>query len=78
MEFFKALSSGPTSTSTFPIRDTYDGEEYRRHQGFLSKEVDPANVSFLINTDGVAMFKSSSKEIWPIYLAINELPPQMR
>ena len=34
----------------------------------------PDNISFLINTDGVPVFKSSKVSIWPLYLIINELP----
>ena len=33
----------------------------------------PDNVSFLMNTDGVPVFKSSKVSIWPLYLVINEL-----
>ncbi len=57
------------------IRDVYDGEEYTKHSSFLSQ---PGNVSFLLNTDGVALFRSSTISIWPIWLAINELPPDVR
>ena len=42
---------------------------------FLSK---PENITFCLNTDGVAVFKSSTAQIWPIWLQINELPPKMR
>ena len=38
---------------------------------FLSQ---PANVSLLLNTDGVSLFHSSTVTLWPIRLAINELP----
>ena len=31
------------------------------------------NVSFLMNTDGAPVFKSSKVSIWPLYLVINEL-----
>lgn len=61
------------------IRDIYDGEEYRKHfeaGGFLSQ---PTNFSFSFNTDGVSIFRSSSKgELWPVYLVFNELPPEKR
>ena len=33
----------------------------------------PNNISFVLNTDGVPIFKSSKTSIWPIYLMINEL-----
>ena len=62
------------------LSDVYDGEEYKKLSapgGFLSSEF-PANVSFCMNTDGVALFKSSLTEIWPLWLVINELPANMR
>jgi hypothetical protein len=43
------------------IHDIYDGEEYRQYTrpgGFLSSRI-PANVSLALNTDGVALYKSS-------------------
>ena len=30
------------------------------------------------NTDGIAVFRSSGKDVWPILFEINELPPRMR
>ena len=57
------------------IRDVLDGDEYRKHSSFLSE---PGNVTLLLNTDGVSMFKSSTISLWPIWLAINELPPHIR
>ena len=53
------------------IRDVYDGTEYRKHSAFLSK---PENISLLLNTDGVAIFRSSSVSIWPVWVMVNELP----
>ena len=32
------------------------------------------NLTLTFNTDGVALYKSSRIEIWPIYLAIKEIP----
>ena len=42
---------------------------------FLSRK---ENISFTWNTDGISVFKSSNYSIWPIYLAINELPLDKR
>lgn len=56
------------------IEDIYDGKEYQKHfdnNGFLSS---PNNISFVWNTDGVPVFHSSKFGIWPLYLAVNELP----
>lgn len=56
------------------IEDIYDGREYKKHfdnDGFLSN---PNHISFVWNTDGVPVFHSSKFGIWPLYLAVNELP----
>ncbi|XP_060589045.1 uncharacterized protein LOC132744372 isoform X2 [Ruditapes philippinarum] len=60
------------------ITDVYDGELYKKHMkdgGFLQ---DNNNISLLGNTDGVAVFKSSSFSVWPVYVVVNELPPKIR
>ena len=55
------------------LGEIYDGTLYRKHweSGFLKGA---RNISVLYNTDGVPIFKSSKFSLWPIYLAINELP----
>lgn len=35
------------------------------------------NILFVLNTDGVPIFQSS-KSIWPVFSAINELEPKLR
>ena len=55
--------------------DVYDGKEYRKHSHFLCH---PENISLVMNTDGVAIFKSSKRSLWPIWLTINELPVALR
>lgn len=59
------------------IEDIYDGNIYKQFmkEGFLSVA---SNISFMWNTDGVSLFNSSNFSIWPLYLRINELPPQKR
>ena len=57
------------------IRDVMDGCEYKKQRQFLSG---PGNISLLMNTDDVSMFKSSNISLWPIWVAINELPPHIR
>ena len=55
------------------VEDIYDGLLYKKlsSEGILSS---PDNVSFIMKTDGVPVFKSSKVSIWPLYLVINELP----
>ena len=59
------------------LGDIYDGALYRQHwdSGFLK---DHRNISFIYNTDGVPIFKSSKYSLWPLFLAINELPYSQR
>ena len=57
------------------ILDVYDGEGYAKHKEFLSH---PANISLLLNTDGVSVFRSSKATLWPVWIVINELPKRKR
>ena len=57
------------------LQDVSDGWEYLKHAEFLTER---GNVSFLVNTDGVSLFRSSNISLWPIWLAVNELPPHIR
>ena len=60
------------------ITDILDGglyQELRRPGNFLS---DNNNFSLIFNTDGVPLYTSSGISIWPVYLVINELPPNQR
>lgn len=60
------------------IKDIMDGEEYQKYcqpGGFLANQ---NNFSLIFNTDGIPLFKSSGVGLWPVYLAINELPPCKR
>ena len=55
-----------------------DGKMYRElfdGDGVLS---DKRNISFTLNTDGVPVFKSPPASMWPVYMCINELSPQLR
>ena len=60
--------------------DFLDGQLYKNilasEDGplFYNKEA----FTFLINTDGISHYASSNLQIWPIYLAINELPLEKR
>lgn len=73
---------GNTST----IEDVYNGNVYQSHfdiSGFfhgttLEERKHQLHLSFQINTDGVAVFKSSIFGVWPVYAVINELPPDAR
>ena len=58
------------------IEDIYDGRTYKR---LLDKGLrDKHNISLMLNTDGVPVFKSSKFSLWLPYFAINELSPCKR
>lgn len=60
------------------ITDITDGQSYRQllEEGeFLSFD---NNLSAIMNTDGVNLYSSSRVELWPIFIAINELSPAVR
>lgn len=68
------------------IEDIFDGKLYKKHfddRGFFhgtptDRMQDELHISLQINTDGVAIFRSSKFSLWPIYCTVNELPPGSR
>lgn len=60
------------------IRDVYDGRCYREFVQQLPKDEKTRFLTAIFNTDGANRFESSRNSIWPVYLMINELPPQTR
>ena len=62
--FYELLQHRFSRTKTNDIRDIYDGSIYKslaENDGILSS---PDNVSFLTNSDGAPVFKSSKVSIW--------------
>ena len=60
------------------IEDAYDGKLYKKCSSpsrFLS---DPHKISFLGNTGGVALTKSTNYGVWPFYLIFNGILPSER
>ena len=49
-------------------------QEYTKNGNLLVAK----NLAFSLSTDGVSIFKSTNISIWPIYLAILNLPPSIR
>ena len=67
-----------TPNHSSSIRDIVDGTVYKKFkepEGFLTNE---DNLTLLFNTDGIPLYKSSKVNIWPVFLAVNELPPEER
>ena len=68
------------------IEDILDGKLYHQHfdgDGFFHKTSaqhrrKEFHISFQLNTDGVAMFKSTKTSLWPVYMVINEMHPKLR
>jgi hypothetical protein len=58
----------------YPIKDVWNT---RIHKELLAKYKKPF-ISFLLNTDGVKIFKSGKKSLWPIILCVNNLPLNKR
>ena len=58
------------------IEDIYDGRTYKQllDKGLANKH----NISLMLNTDGIPVFKSSKFSLWPFYYVINELSPCKR
>lgn len=71
--FFSSLSYSKNREQTENYQDIYDGRLYK-NVNFNCEN----RLTFLWNTDGFSLFKSSSFEIWPFFLSVNELPPFMR
>ena len=57
------------------LSDIYDASEYAKHSSYFESKY---NLSFALNFDGAPKFKSSSVQLWPIQLYLNELPPALR
>ncbi|KAK3918469.1 L-carnitine dehydrogenase [Frankliniella fusca] len=76
--FFDSLKYSQTriKTNQMAYEDIYDGSVYKEaSRQFFSL----GNwISLMWNTDGFSIFKSSLFSVWPFYLSINELPPNLR
>lgn len=79
---YKRKWSNKTSNS---IGDVLDGQLYKEYfskNGYFTT-CNPScdnelHISFQVNTDGVSIFRSSNFSIWPVYLIVNEIPPDER
>lgn len=60
--------------SEFPIEDVWNGKIHRK----ILENTKKPFVSLTLNTDGVAIFKSNSKSLWPIIISVNNLSLQQR
>ena len=58
------------------LKDICDGNLYQQllKSHACSAHDDCILLTFMFNTDGVPIFKSSNFSVWPLLLSINELP----
>jgi hypothetical protein len=72
---FSSLTEASNQDNNY-IKDICDGTLYKTlldcedGQAIKQKEA----LTFLFNTDGASICKSSKLTLWPVYLIINELP----
>lgn len=60
------------------LNDITDGRIYQNFKASLQPQADQITLTFCFNTDGVRVFKSNHYDIWPVYLAVLELPESER
>lgn len=73
--FFQSLRhSRLTPREPGILADIYDCQLYQALAGHQGPLADEHNISVILNTDGVEVFKSTKLSMWPILLMINELP----
>ena len=76
--FYTDLAHCFNRHQTDNIEDIYDGAKYKRYMKKEKFLANRNNISLIWNTDGIPVFKSSKYSIWPLYLAVNELPINKR
>ena len=67
-----------TKDDTNNIEDIYDGKIYRNLSSSGNILADDRNFSYILNTDGCQAADSSTTTVWPVYMKIVELPPEIR
>lgn len=60
------------------IEDVLDGALYQRLKAPGGPLSNPNNFSCILNTDGCNPTKRGSLKMYPVFIRINELPPEMR
>ena len=60
------------------IQDIYDGDKYLEFVNSLGPDDRQNYVTCIGNTDGATPYRFSKKTVWPVYIMLNEIPPQER
>ena len=78
IDHWEDLQKLPKNSNPQLLSDIWDG-------AFLQKSIQnndffsySENLALTLSTDGVPLFRSSSVSLWPVYLAILNLPPEVR
>ncbi|XP_028982530.1 uncharacterized protein LOC107046648 [Diachasma alloeum] len=58
------------------IKDIFDGQAYIRLQ--QENIISSSDFTYSFNTDGFNVHRSSGASAWPIFIIINEVPPNLR
>lgn len=74
----KAKLKEQSQSSMKVVTDITDGVAYQKVVDNMSATESILNLTAIFNTDGINLYSSSKIELWPIFLAINELSPSLR
>ena len=77
-EIEETRSRGENRRPDSPLTDLTDGSAYSDMINNIQQEDGSLTITALFNTDGVNLYSSSKIELWPLFLAINELSPTSR
>lgn len=73
-EDLRCKNAEPVNTNS--MRDIKDGKFYEKF--LLTKNNGRNKITLVMNTDGVQVFKSKNKSLWPIQVFVNELDVRKR
>ena len=80
LEFITELRDIENSniTEIFQFSTTHDGNTGLKIGNPFNHLLQTLTVHLLLNSDGVDAFKRNAKSLWPVWLALADLPPMKR